>query len=846
MRPRELTLEGFKSYRGKQTFDFRGRRLVGVVGPIGAGKSSILDGISYSLFGKTPAVERDTKSLIHQLLDQCHVRLVFEVDGQIWRATRALRRKGQSGHTLELLTSDDPEAQAIETVTGEGPVRSRIAQLLGMDFAAFGRSVLLAQNRFAQFLKATPTERDRVLKGVFGYERLDEALRVAKGRLDRADLTLEGLRERANEVQVAKEQIASAQQDAADAAGRLEALMQADADVRRLREERSAAAVIMREVDLQVDHLANVLDALPTDTEIDDIVEAADTAEERWTGLEMTLEGALAAEVAARAAYEETVGRVGDARHLRGLETLVSRYEAETTDIKRKEAHLLELTGEVEAREAEAGERARIAVEATAAVGELESAAEQAVASTVEARGALDDAKHTEMAHHLRGDLVVGEPCPVCEQPVSRRPKKGAAPMVATAERALAKAEAKQKRASDLLSSARSEAAAAHRGVEAARTAVAQSITGREKASTEYDAAISALASSRTELAERLGEGDEPRDLLEGRLKELEEAEAATRVATAAVADARTELETERAARDGMREALRTLAGRLAGAWGRLSESRDVAATGEALRASRAEVATEVAARKVALRDRRAEAEKQAAVAKEELDAALLLVGLQPGDDFPAALREATEDHTLKRVRVDGLERAIAGAKELEDELVAATRDRNLVDRLAKDLQPSRFLAFLLGEERAELAELGSVHLQRLTDDAYLFTDDDRFDILDMNAAGKSRKADSLSGGETFLASLALALALSEMVARGGGRLDSFFLDEGFGGLDPEHLGRAMEGIGRLVSEQEDRFVVLVSHVEQMRYEIEDLIVLDVDRSTGDSLVVSGAMPPNV
>ena len=61
MRPLELTIEGFRSYARRATFDLRGRRLVGVVGPIGSGKSSMLDAIAFALFGKTPTVERDTK-----------------------------------------------------------------------------------------------------------------------------------------------------------------------------------------------------------------------------------------------------------------------------------------------------------------------------------------------------------------------------------------------------------------------------------------------------------------------------------------------------------------------------------------------------------------------------------------------------------------------------------------------------------------------------------------------------------------------------------------------------------------------------------------------------------------
>ena len=91
MRPRELTLRGFRSYRDEVTFDFRGRHLVGIVGPIGAGKSSILDGVAFALFGKTPRVQRDTKSLIHQLSDSAHVQLTFDVDGQMWQVTRALQ-----------------------------------------------------------------------------------------------------------------------------------------------------------------------------------------------------------------------------------------------------------------------------------------------------------------------------------------------------------------------------------------------------------------------------------------------------------------------------------------------------------------------------------------------------------------------------------------------------------------------------------------------------------------------------------------------------------------------------------------------------------------------------------
>ena len=85
------------------------------------------------------------------------------------------------------------------------------------------------------------------------------------------------------------------------------------------------------------------------------------------------------------------------------------------------------------------------------------------------------------------------------------------------------------------------------------------------------------------------------------------------------------------------------------------------------------------------------------------------------------------------------------------------------------------------------------------------------------------------------------ALAGAEKVSASGGRLDAFFLDEGFGSLDPEHLDLALQGIERLVTESSNRLVTVVSHVPEMRERLEDLIVLDKDPLTGQSVVRQGA-----
>jgi len=202
---------------------------------------------------------------------------------------------------------------------------------------------------------------------------------------------------------------------------------------------------------------------------------------------------------------------------------------------------------------------------------------------------------------------------------------------------------------------------------------------------------------------------------------------------------------------------------------------------------------------------------------------------------------EANREATALGAEVRVLERNLAELDALGAEEAATLAARDLLDRLHADLAPSKFLEFVLDERRRVLADLAGVHLETLTAGRYRFSDDGEFNVVDLAAADLVRSAASLSGGETFLASLALALALAEIVSREGGRLDAFFLDEGFESLDPEHLDLAMDGIERLVASGGDRLVVVVSHVTALRERFEDLIVLEGDAVTGFTRVVDGA-----
>jgi exonuclease SbcC len=842
MRPLELTLEGFRSYRDRAVFDFRDRRLVGVVGPIGAGKSSILDAIAFALYAKTPTFERDTRSLIHQLSDVAHVELVFEVEGQVWRAQRGLRRRGASGHKLEHLGADAPDAAVIETVVQERATRERVETLLGMSFDAFRRSVLLAQNRFSEFLKATPGERNDVLKGVFGYERFDAAREVARSRAAAAEGELAGLAAEGESLRRAAEELAAAREDAEALIARDEELAAARPSLEGLAETRAEAARAADVAQTRIGELEAVATELPSSRALEDATRGAADLGDAVRDAEADVDAAEQARARAIAERDALAERLGDADELRSFAGLVERHEAEARASAAAAVvvdRATEALSDAQAIEEQAAAGAALATDRAAAAEEALAAA---TGARIAAEEALHAARHADMARALRSELVTGEPCPVCAQVVTRVPPAGRAPAVVRAERAQETARGAEAEAERARAEARAAAAAAHERSLAATEAVARASASREEAQARHREAEAALAVTSSTIVDRLGDGD-PRALLVERERELGEADAAVSHASAVLEGARATLEALRRRAAETADALAELAATLTGCWGRLGERRTVERTAGSVRAGFVELGETIAARLQEAGEARAAADADAAAAAEELREALAGLGLAPDADPAAALAEAHARRAAAEERVRTIGSRLEEAADLEDRVAAAERRRDLAKRLASDLQPARFLAYLLEEERAALAGLGSVHFEELTAGSYRFSDDDTFRIVDLNAGATERSPDSLSGGETFLASLALALALAEMVARGGGRLDAFFLDEGFGSLDPEHLDRAMDGIGRLVAGDGRRLVVLVSHVAEMREAMEDLIVLDKDARTGDTVVVSGARP---
>ena len=209
MRPIKMSLTAFGPFPDTQTVDFRpalSARLFGIYGPTGAGKTSILDGICFALFGESSGQERQGDDLRshHATPDiETEVSLIFEVGAKRYHVVRRPRQtvRGKRGDALVErqhwaalydatdIEVDDIDADSPGVVMEERKVEvvaDRMRSILNYSAAQFRQVVLLPQGQFRQLLTASSDQRSAVLRGLFDvslYERLVERLKVEASEL---------------------------------------------------------------------------------------------------------------------------------------------------------------------------------------------------------------------------------------------------------------------------------------------------------------------------------------------------------------------------------------------------------------------------------------------------------------------------------------------------------------------------------------------------------------------------------------------------------------------------------------------------------------------------------------
>lgn len=799
MQPRELTIVGLTSFTDRVTLDFTDVTLFALVGPTGAGKSSVIDAMTLALYGRIPRLHaNEIAPAIATTASECTVGLTFTVRRRPYRAVRTIRRTGTGASTLEAaLEQLDDDGNVVATMAGTADdVTIAVGSLIGLSFEEFTRAVVLPQGEFARVLRAKASERQSLLARLLGtgiYDRVKQrAGSHARSAQERAEQTAHQI---AQLGAVTVEQVA-ALRDRVVALDDLLLRLQADTDaLAEVRERYRDAAALAQAARDRVQRLQAVGEPPP------EVVDLADQIVQAQSVLEKLQAAATDADADVQAA-EDAAGDPAELDRLSAVVAVHGRTPEMTEALATAERALPVLRQQIDQLTAELASAAQQVADATAAQAAVhrEHAALQAVEG-----------------------LQAGADCPVCAATLTDRapallldPDEGQA-AVATATAALNQAVETAATTRTRLARAREDQGTATAAREAAGQRLSAHLEGLEGQPSLEDA------------RDRIDTARQQQERLAG----LRSGARRAREDLTRATQARTRLTEQSAGLAQRLDRLRlgvaeldppSLSGEVVADWSVLHDWAEQALPGAAADADQADQAVQaVQAEGTQLRARM----EQACI-----DADVPAGAADPRD-------RAVQSRAEAAAQVQRLEQVLALVADLRTEELDAREQAAVGGELARLLRADQFQKWLLDEATRALVAGASQQLQALSSGRYELGLDGRgaIQVVDLASAGAVRSVRTLSGGETFLASLALALSLAEQIAlsaAGPVALESLFIDEGFGALDGETLDIAAGAIEQLGAGE--RTVGVVTHVADIADRMPTRFV--VQKSAGGSRVL--------
>ncbi len=913
--------------------EYAANGIFAITGPTGAGKSTILDAICLALYGRTPRLDKVTKStneIMSRGTGECSAEVEFATGAGRFRCTWSQHR-ARNRHTGEL---QQPRHEISDALTGEvlenkiAYVAARIDAETGMDFTRFTRSMLLAQGSFAAFLDAPPDERAPILEQITGteiYSRIGMLVHERRRDEDAARTTLTreldalvslsaddeaALRTRASEVET---DLSAAELRAKELGGLIDWL---DGITRLMREvtERDTELVSAREAHAARNgdrtRLAAARQALELEGAWRDVasrrsavqragdghataVAALPARTEEATRAASAVDAAVAIDSAAREAREQARpmfmrvraldadlaardARIRDAAQVLARDLRVARTvrDAWVAAMRTIFADRSAARGAANAQAADAG-ASDVREETATFVAEIDRTSEAARPMLEERQAQLDreiplDEARLELLEReedllrrtvlfekrisdleqLRAELERDAPCPLCgstahpfvdhdipRQPGAIEELERAAKELKDVKRRLESARTAQagiaavRTQMDALEAQRAELQRSHADLLAldGTTATARSeraelfgarVVDDEEARLARDADTASEALTAARAAQAAAES--ARDSV---ARDLARFEAELASARTALADAESAFTAQLQAADFTSESAFTAA--------RMPEQERRALDAEVSAVERALGTAETRARDAHQRLAEARASARTEVPREIL--------IDEQTTLMARTTELREELTLARVALAEQERVRERRAQLVAALVRKQRDYERWDALhglIGSADGKRYRVFVQSLTFELMIGHANRRLREMTD-RYVLVQGTvsglELDVIDAWQGGDRRSTRNLSGGESFIVSLALALGLARMAGRRV-RVESLFLDEGFGTLDDEALDTALQTLAGL--HQDGTLIGVISHVGALKERISTQI--QVARLTGGRSALGG------
>lgn len=863
MKPCTVEFQAFGPYAGHELVDFEklaARGLFLICGKTGTGKTMILDAITFALYGKSSGHGRDDFEAMrctNAAFDvTTYVRFTFENNGIYYRFERRLERKRKNLSASYMVWQKDENGTwtALFENAKEKMLNEKAEEIIGLSYEQFRQVIVLPQGQFEKLLTSDSADKEKILTSIFGEEKWQAV----------AQLMFEEATERRQQLKSLQEQISnSLQEEACETLAELEAVIaqkkerlvtmeaayQEGACEKQIRALRDRLALVSRFQDLRRGKACvrayeeKQHDRAEQEKRIQDARRA-----EKVKELLLELHRAEAAQAERKKAVRAADQAAGQAKQQAEQILLqVTAQQQKNDEIEEKKAQKIQLTAKITDYESIAALEQNFQKQRKAAESALQEAEQekQVYESYAPKLVMLHEAYETDMEEHrkllaaylagitgeLAASLVEGQPCPVCGS--REHPQKAVRTEADTSKEHVEEKRAEADAVYQKLQQTMQKQEQAKKKYEEKQRLAQELQLAKETAYTRLAEMqnnlipeIGSLAELQKKLQQLTDEIGKDTEKLQSLTKMLEQANN-TVAETAAKAElARQEEElTQKKQEAAMQMVAKGLSEH---GFADIKEAEQLLMGEKELEGMRRQIADYDAGKKAA--------EEQVMRLQEEL-------GRQQEPDEEACKTElarleklqetyaketAVLSETIRRLseKADKLAQAGEG---LEEKLLEAEQDLAFAKKLRGDAGTGlqRYVLGILFSSVIAAANrmLSMVHGGRYR----LFRSDEKaqgsnkrgleLKVYDKNSEEhEGRFVSTLSGGEKFLASLALSIGMSTIAQKSGIRIEALFIDEGFGSLDEDSITDAMQILGSI--QQANGLVGIISHVQLLQERI--------------------------